>query len=99
MTIIVVKYTQLRTTAHVGNSYCNDNYVKYFIIACVEPYPPLYGIVSSDGHRFFEDSADYACDEGYVLNGDPHHTCLSNGLWSSLPPVCVPVGKLHIDCI
>ena len=32
--------------------------------------------------------ANYSCDVGYNLIGQSSRTCLSNGVWSGLPPFC-----------
>ena len=44
----------------------------------------------------FESEATYSCDLGFVLFGDIRVTCTSCSVWNAPPPVCVPIGKLHI---
>ena len=32
--------------------------------------------------------ANYTCDPGFILVGDPTRICSSDGTWSGVPPVC-----------
>lgn len=61
------------------------------IITCQEPANILNGRVSYSLLNY-NSEVEYACDEGYELDGDSKIVCLSLGTWSKLPPTCVPVA-------
>ncbi|KAL4224907.1 biological adhesion [Mactra antiquata] len=44
------------------------------------------------GNTTYQNSANYSCDYGFVLIGQPTHVCEENGLWSHPSTYCV------IDC-
>ena len=48
--------------------------------------PPNGSLILSG--KSFEDIAVYTCDTGFVLAGESHLVCGSNGLWSGIPPSC-----------
>ncbi|XP_076997754.1 sushi, von Willebrand factor type A, EGF and pentraxin domain-containing protein 1 isoform X2 [Tamandua tetradactyla] len=52
--------------------------------------------VSSNSHMkgdeyTFQKKVEYACNEGFLLEGARSRVCLANGNWSGATPVCVPV--------
>ncbi|XP_029470754.1 sushi, von Willebrand factor type A, EGF and pentraxin domain-containing protein 1 [Rhinatrema bivittatum] len=44
-----------------------------------------------NGSNFsYDEYIRYVCFPGYELHGSPQRQCLSNGLWSGKPPLCLP---------
>jgi len=48
---------------------------------------PVNGVVDDDPSTLFS-IATYACNSGFVLNGDSTRTCQANGIWSGTAPTC-----------
>ncbi|XP_019508240.1 PREDICTED: CUB and sushi domain-containing protein 1 [Hipposideros armiger] len=58
---------------------------------CGDPGTPAHG--SRLGHEFKAKSLlRFSCEMGYQLRGSPERTCLLNGSWSGLQPVCEAVS-------
>lgn len=49
---------------------------------------PANGTVNITG-TYFGDQAEFSCNDGYDMWGQPEMFCLENGTWSEEPPVCV----------
>ena len=64
---------------------CED----YDLVQCNTPENLTDGTVSYSGTGF-EDTVNYACNDGFQLIGSPQRTCLSTGMWSGNMPTCVP---------
>ena len=54
---------------------------------CPDLDDPENGAVTLSG-RGDGDTAEYSCNEGYVLVGDQTRTCMSNSQWSGAAPTC-----------
>ncbi|XP_076818199.1 P-selectin-like [Clavelina lepadiformis] len=75
-------------------------------VTCPPPHTdPENGQVACSDGNLQNSRCRFACDEGYALQGEPVSICEDDfdndvqGLWSSLPPVCVPLTcpPPHID--
>lgn len=48
---------------------------------------PKHGFAMGVGSQY-GDQVRFKCDQGYVLQGETHITCLASGEWSSITPTC-----------
>ena len=55
---------------------------------CGSLRPPSNGGVNTSAGIFFEDTAVYSCDMGYMLSGPAERTCQAGGQWSGSEPTC-----------
>lgn len=55
---------------------------------CPTPVKPSHGEVTFTGTTVGS-QADYECDTGYTMGGNPQLKCLATGTWDDLPPDCV----------
>ncbi|KAG7158260.1 Sushi, von Willebrand factor type A, EGF and pentraxin domain-containing protein 1-like 3 [Homarus americanus] len=56
---------------------------------CGEITPPQNGFAMGVG-TLYEDRVKFACEKGYVMNGEAHIYCDASGTWSSATPRCEP---------
>ena len=54
---------------------------------CPTLVPPADGNLVLSGNTFGE-TANYTCNTGFILEGDPTLTCGGDGQWIGSPPVC-----------
>ena len=54
---------------------------------CPTLVPPANGNLVLSGNTFGE-TANYTCNTGFILEGDPTLTCGVDGQWSGSSPVC-----------
>ncbi len=68
----------------------------YAAVDCGFLAPPLFGSVELKqvNQTSLGAVANYACLRGYQLLGNSSRTCLANGEWSSMEPLCE--GKLYV---
>ena len=58
------------------------------------PLPdPANGVVDLTGGTEFGNSAQYSCDDGYIINGTSTRDCLATGSWSGEEPTCDKGGE------
>ena len=62
-------------------------------IMCPNLVIPANGMVAMTGN-LVGDTATYTCDPGFELVGNATQTCLSDGTWSDIPPVCIMCPNL-----
>ena len=62
-------------------------------ITCPELINPENGVVSVDNNNL-NGVAEYTCNEGFKLDGDPILTCLESEHWSTQPPICLGKNTL-----
>ncbi|WAR24055.1 CSMD1-like protein, partial [Mya arenaria] len=55
---------------------------------CGSLEPPESGVVTVD-LTTYNSTAEFKCDDAYLLFGDAVLVCLSDGKWSSEPPTCL----------
>lgn len=65
---------------------------------CVALQAPANGTVSQPDEAAAGDTANYACDEGYVLEGEATRTCQDSGQWSGEAPRCVDESDPPVHC-
>jgi len=53
--------------------------------------------LGSDNTPTKGDICAYECDDGYVVSGNGHRECQSDGNWTGSEPSCAKC-KLHIEC-
>ncbi|KAM5312551.1 CUB and sushi domain-containing protein 1 [Glossophaga mutica] len=58
---------------------------------CGDPGTPAHGSRLGDEFRT-KSLLRFSCEVGYLLRGSPERTCLLNGSWSGLQPVCEAVS-------
>ncbi|XP_039595033.1 CUB and sushi domain-containing protein 1-like [Polypterus senegalus] len=58
---------------------------------CSDPGIPAHGSRLGDEFRS-KSLVRFSCEAGYVLKGSMERTCLLNGSWSGIPPVCEAVS-------
>ena len=63
-------------------------------IRCVAPKPVKYGTVNGDEY-YYGHYANYTCNPGYILLGQPDIRCGGNGTWINPAPICAPVRCLE----
>ncbi|XP_078664120.1 complement receptor type 1-like [Branchiostoma floridae x Branchiostoma belcheri] len=56
------------------------------VVQCPQLTDPEHGTVS--GYNYYEDEAEFTCDEGYEIFGTTTITCLEDGQWSMSAPTC-----------
>ncbi|XP_043916972.1 sushi, von Willebrand factor type A, EGF and pentraxin domain-containing protein 1 isoform X2 [Protopterus annectens] len=56
-------------------------------VSCGNPVIPENGHIIGELYLFAE-SIEYKCKDGYQLEGELISTCLANGSWSTLAPLC-----------
>ncbi|GAB6022544.1 hypothetical protein CHUAL_006650 [Chamberlinius hualienensis] len=66
---------------------------------CGHPGAPANGNFSPNGATFTADTVvKYKCENGFITAGNEQRTCLRNGTWSGVIPVCtdknIAVGKV-----
>eukprot|EP00058_Branchiostoma_floridae_P027893 XP_002613384.1 hypothetical protein BRAFLDRAFT_68379 [Branchiostoma floridae] len=61
--------------------------------------PPLSPVSNGqmNGGTSFGDQVTFACNVGYSLSGSPSRTCLADGTWSGVQPVCNRVACQNLD--
>ncbi|KAI8512244.1 CUB and sushi domain-containing protein 2 [Branchiostoma belcheri] len=60
-------------------------------VECPSLTAPANGAVSPTGAVSYPNGVTFACNPGYVLNGDAAATCQADGTWSNPAPTCTPV--------
>ena len=55
---------------------------------CLALSNPLNGVVDVSGGHSYRSTALYACDTGYMVNGNLTRTCLADGTWDRAAPTC-----------
>ncbi|CAI9552716.1 unnamed protein product, partial [Staurois parvus] len=58
-------------------------------IDCGPPEDISHGFLNSSGFSYNE-HVYYVCFPGYEIHGTATRQCLANGLWSGIPPTCLP---------
>lgn len=53
----------------------------------------MNGSVNMTSNKF-EGVATYKCNEGFKLIGNDKQTCMDDGKWSDIPPVCAGRDRL-----
>jgi len=67
----------------------NDGIFLYIsAIECSSPLPLVSGRLIAGGQYFVGSTAQYMCDEGFVLIGEPIISCTEAAIWSHAPPFC-----------
>ena len=61
----------------------------FLLVHCGHPGNIEHGRVDVSEGTKLGDTAYYACDTGYALNGSSSRTCTPNGTWSGSEPTCV----------
>uniref|UniRef100_H2Z1V2 Sushi, von Willebrand factor type A, EGF and pentraxin domain containing 1 n=1 Tax=Ciona savignyi TaxID=51511 RepID=H2Z1V2_CIOSA len=61
-----------------------------FPVDCGMMEAPINGSVFGQG-QVFQSTVRFACDTGHIMFGDSNSTCMSDGMWSSPGPDCLPV--------
>ncbi|XP_071123961.1 sushi, von Willebrand factor type A, EGF and pentraxin domain-containing protein 1-like [Mytilus edulis] len=62
-------------------------------IVCIVPTTVEFATRPTDGSYNYMETITYSCILGYeVQSGDLERTCLDDGTWCGIPPVCVPVS-------
>ncbi|XP_075416413.1 sushi, von Willebrand factor type A, EGF and pentraxin domain-containing protein 1 isoform X2 [Tenrec ecaudatus] len=59
-------------------------------VDCGSPPVLANGQVTGDVYTF-QKEVEYACNEGFLLEGAKSRVCLADGRWSKATPICVPV--------
>ncbi|XP_064382161.1 sushi, von Willebrand factor type A, EGF and pentraxin domain-containing protein 1-like [Halichondria panicea] len=59
-------------------------------VLCPKLTPPFYGRVSTTGQQPGS-SANYQCNDGFLLVGESSRQCLHSGQWSGRAPACKPI--------
>ena len=57
-------------------------------VECYPPLSPENGRLLDSGQHLVGHTVQYACEEGFVLIGEPIIRCTENGLWSHPTPFC-----------
>ncbi|XP_073447245.1 sushi, von Willebrand factor type A, EGF and pentraxin domain-containing protein 1 isoform X2 [Aquarana catesbeiana] len=58
-------------------------------IDCGPPEDISHGFLNGSSFSYNE-QVHYACFSGYEIHGSATRQCLANGLWSGIPPTCLP---------
>ena len=61
------------------------------VVYCQSLSQPDHGHISMS-ERKFESTANFSCNEGFIIHGSSNRTCLKDGSWSGTETVCR--GKL-----
>lgn len=67
-------------------------YIGWCFTDCGTIGSPTNGGVTFVPGTLYQGKAEFTCDTGYTLNGDPSRTCLDTGVWGGSSPMCVING-------
>ena len=61
------------------------------LITCEPPLPITHGTVLHDDHLVSGAAAEYVCDRGFSLDGNPKRVCMEDGTWQGEDPSCLGI--------
>ena len=69
-------------------------YLIFLVIDCGNPPDIPNGVVTVSGTSL-DSTAQYSCNDGYMLLGGATRTCQSTEMWSGTEPACVRKCVFH----
>ena len=87
--------------SEAGLLFINSSLELIIIADCGDSYDLDNGYVNFDGvETTFDHTIPVTCEEGYVVEGEPHITCLASGAWSTntqcrIVGKCLEVGRFR----
>lgn len=74
---------------------CISVLLSFIEITCPSLTDPIQGHVTTTSGGKIGSRAEYTCNKGYLLQGEPVRICNEEGYWTGEEPYCTPIEGIY----